>query len=383
MVNILVTSTPMMICAILSVLLGLSLSDRWDRPRFRLLLFMIVATLLYAGHYIFFNYISEAIPISDTLYSFANPAVYPLFFIYVEELTQRHPNRMHQLLIMLPPFICCLCVGVLYVLMSEQEMSQFISHHLYGNEYATLTGLAWWQGAAHMMVKIVFALEIPPFLIVGCRHIRRYNQMVRNNYSNTEGKTLETVNSLLILFVVASIASFVCNLIGRYWFASSLKLIIIPIVLFSILILLIGHVGLKQHFYIQDVEEDVETEDANLANVLQPDERLNRELRRLIDEEKLFLHPNLKTSDLAKRLNTNRNYIYNVINVKMGLSFSEFINRKRIDYAIKLIEKNPDRYLSDIANQSGFSSTSAFYRNFKHFQGRSPRDYVEEVLAKK
>ena len=83
----------------------------------------------------------------------------------------------------------------------------------------------------------------------------------------------------------------------------------------------------------------------------------------------------MKLEDLAKHLNTNRAYIYNVINTDMGMSFSEYINRKRIEHATRLIEQNPNLLLADIATMSGFSSISAFYRNFKLYKHCSPSEY--------
>ncbi|MBR0046362.1 MAG: AraC family transcriptional regulator [Bacteroidaceae bacterium] len=64
--------------------------------------------------------------------------------------------------------------------------------------------------------------------------------------------------------------------------------------------------------------------------------------------------------------------ICQAINVRMGLSFSEYINRLRIAYAIQLKEMNPDLLSSDIAFRSGFSSRASFYRNLKLYQNHPP-----------
>ena len=104
-------------------------------------------------------------------------------------------------------------------------------------------------------------------------------------------------------------------------------------------------------------------------------DKLSESIQSLIEKERLYLQPNLKTEDLAKRLGTNRNYIYQAINVKMGTSFTKYINQKRIEYAAQLIEKKPKALLTDISYQSGFTSVSAFYRNFRFFKGCSPSEY--------
>ena len=89
---------------------------------------------------------------------------------------------------------------------------------------------------------------------------------------------------------------------------------------------------------------------------------------------KLFLYPNLKVSDLAARLYTNRSYIYHAINVEMDTTFSDYINGLRIDYASRLLEEHPELQINDVITKSGFTSSSAFYRNFKKFKGITPTE---------
>ena len=383
-----ITSMPMLVCAVLTAQLCLSLVSRWDRPRFRLLLFMAAATLLYTAHYIFFNRQTSAIPLSDTIYSFCNPAVFPLYLIYIEELTLNRPSRWRQAAYITPAVLCFLTVGSLYLLMSPDETRVFIQHHLYGDEYLSLSGLARWQAEAHLLVKIVFAAQIPPVLILGWRRITEYNQFIKGNYSNTEGKMLTPVRSLLILLVAASLLSFACNVIGRFRFADTIWLLAIPSAVFSLLILLIGHIGLNQNFSIANTEEDtsphpLETDDQQAAPKTDAQSELKDRVIRLVEQERLYLQPNLKISDLAERLNTNRNYIYNAVNVELGISFSELINQKRIEFAAAQIRRDPKKLLADIAIISGFTSTSAFYRNFKQFKHCTPSQYQREMLDAK
>ena len=179
------------------------------------------------------------------------------------------------------------------------------------------------------------------------------------------------VKTLLVLFAVTSLVAFVFNLIGRQRFIDGPEPLTFPAVLFSMLLLLIGHVGLSQRFSVQDIEAEVFQEVGPMSEEDGVSELLER-IKKLVNEEKLFLYPNLKVSDLAARLHSNRNYIYHAINVEMGTSFSNYINGLRIDYASKLLEAQPDLSINDVMIKSGFTSSSAFYRNFKKFKGITP-----------
>lgn len=371
MLGVLMSSLPMIVCGILSVLIALSLYDHRNMARTRLLFFMATATMLYLAHYFYFNRLMAVIPLTDILYCFCNPAVFPLYYLYIEELTDYRPNRWRQALYLLPSLLCGLTVGLLYTLMDPQETATFIRQYLYGNEFASLAGLAYWQAMIHLVVRIVFALQVPLVLYFGFRRITAYNAVVETNYSNIEGKRIVRVKTLLVLFAITSLVAFVFNLIGRQRFIDGAEPLAIPAVLFSMLLLLIGHVGLNQQFSVQDIEAEVFMESEPMAEDCGYSELLEK-IRKLMSEEKLYLYPNLKVSDLAMRLNSNRNYVYNAINVEMGISFSDYINGQRIDYASQLLEAHPEMSINDVMIKSGFTSTSAFYRNFKKFRGITP-----------
>ena len=75
MLSTIITSTPIYVCSILSILLGLSLAIKWDRARYRLMMFMVTATMFYIGHFAFYNRTESVVPITDTLYCFSYPAI--------------------------------------------------------------------------------------------------------------------------------------------------------------------------------------------------------------------------------------------------------------------------------------------------------------------
>ena len=373
MLGVVISSLPMIVCGVLSVLIALSLYDHSNLAKKRLLVFMVTATVLYLAHFMYFNRQTSVIPLTDTLYCFCNPAVFPLYYLYIEELTEYRPNRWRQALCLLPSILCFLAVGVIYLLMDDEETALFIRHYLYADEYGSLSGLAWWQVIAHLVVRIVFAIQIPLVLFYGFRRISAYNTVVESNYSDIEGKRIVRIKTLLVLFAVTSLVAFVFNLIGRQRFIDGPEPLTFPAILFSMLLLLIGHVGLNQHFSVQDIDAEV-FQEADMMQETKADSELLEGIRKLVSDEKLFLYPNLKVSDLAIRLHSNRNYIHHAINVEMGTSFSDYINSQRIDYASKLLEEHPELSINDVMMKSGFTSSSAFYRNFKKFKGITPTE---------
>ncbi len=373
---------PMFVCAFWAVLLLLDVVESRQPAKHRLLTYMLAATLLYAGHYVFFNRVVWLLPVSDTLYCTTNLAVFPLYYIYLKELTEPEWNHRWQWLLLVPAVVVGTSVGLLYALMSPGETQLFIDTYLYSNHISTLDGLCWWQAVVHHAGKLVFALQIPPILLLGFRKIKGYDDALEANYADTDDKRLRLVKGVLWLFVVTSLISFGANLLGRYRFADSLWLLLVPSVLFSALQFLLGYAGYRQHFTIRDLLREMAITAPEDAEPQPPDDGLPStridELPQLIADavsrDRLYLQPNLKITDVAALLKTNRTYVSRVLKEQMGTTFADFINRQRISYACQLMEQLPGLPTEAVARQSGFSSLSSFYRNYKLYTGHAPKD---------
>ena len=106
-------------------------------------------------------------------------------------------------------------------------------------------------------------------------------------------------------------------------------------------------------------------------------QELQEQISKLIEEKELFKKKDIRLSDIASELATNRTYVSLIINSSLGTSFSDLINSYRIEHAKKLMAEQPKMSHSDIAEQSGFSSRTSFLRTFKAKTGMSPKEWKE------
>ena len=97
----------------------------------------------------------------------------------------------------------------------------------------------------------------------------------------------------------------------------------------------------------------------------------------LMEEKELFRRTDLKLADLALELGTNVTYVSACINGQAGVSFNEFLTGYRVRYAQQLMKRFPDKKVSQIAEESGFSGERSFFRNFKKITGVTPRQWME------
>lgn len=393
MIQILLTSLPILVCLFWAVTLicdivlarlhteAATKNLGWVRPRYYLLLFLIVTAELYFDHYIYFNRLTSLLPLSDSLYVAANLAVYPLYYLYICKLTQRKGVRRRQLALLLPAIAGGTAAALLYGQMSGEDTALFIEQYLYRGERPEMGLAGAYQMYVHDVCKTIFGALVIAVFVLGNRRIAQYERLLNNSYANTENKSLVSLHHMLLAFVVTSAASFVCNLVGRYRFVDSQWLLTLPSAAFSALMFAIGYIGCHTQFNIWHIEQDEEGTAFPDSPADSPEvdvSLLRQRIERLMIEEKLYLQPNLKIADLSTRLATNRNYIYLAINREMKMSFSEYINRMRVACAQALIDENPRMSLTEVAESSGFNSGTSFYRNFKLYMHISPKEYQDK-----
>ena len=98
----------------------------------------------------------------------------------------------------------------------------------------------------------------------------------------------------------------------------------------------------------------------------------------VMDEKKIFCTKGLTINDVAKELATNSKYISRCINSYTGKTFTDFVNDYRINYAQELLRRKPSMKMTDICEESGFSSDAAFFRNFKARTGKTPAQWLAD-----
>ena len=108
---------------------------------------------------------------------------------------------------------------------------------------------------------------------------------------------------------------------------------------------------------------------------------LFQKLERCMVEQGIYRDNLLTKEKVADLLGTNRTYLSQVINEETGQTFTQYVNRYRLNEAIRLLS-NPHSNLplKAISAQVGFSSMTTFYKMFRDNIGMSPKEYREKAL---
>ena len=100
-----------------------------------------------------------------------------------------------------------------------------------------------------------------------------------------------------------------------------------------------------------------------------------------MEEEKIFLDPDLTLQKLSQQLHVHYNHLSQIINKHMNKSFNDYINSYRIEEARKKLAdpEESGKTILEIAYDTGFYSKSVFNTAFKKFTGMTPTQYKKTI----
>jgi tetratricopeptide (TPR) repeat protein len=145
---------------------------------------------------------------------------------------------------------------------------------------------------------------------------------------------------------------------------------------------------LRKEVVEHKIELKVDTAEKDLKRS-EMSEKLFPEIERLFKEEKVYKQPKLLVDDVAKMLNTNRNYLSTAINECYGKRFSEFINTFRVDDTVEMLKESHEggKYanytIQAIGEEVGFIGKNTFHIAFKQIIGVTPSEYLKALDSKR
>lgn len=370
---------PMFVCLLWAIALYADFR-RGDYARLSLAIFMTISSLLYFSHAVYFYRDQELYAILDPLYTFSSLAVYPLFYVYVRMISKDVTLEPSVVFTLFPALFFGLALALIYSMLEPLELDAIMSEYLFRTKveykYSILGEVAIGTIKAG---RIVFILQIIPFVYYCRRDIAAYNRLIGEFYSSVEGRDLSWVRKITTVFLLTALFSLVAGFLGRSFFNTNEYLVFIPSVIFSTMLFAIGFLGFRQRFTIRDykkelnIRENHKEQGVNLQDKTR--EKIKSDLIVLFEVKEYFRKTDLRITDVSAVLGTNRSYISSIVNVDYDSTFSDFVNRYRVEYAKKLLMDKRNHVLDYIAEESGFASVNSLLRAFKKETSRTPGQF--------
>ncbi|HSH19672.1 MAG TPA: helix-turn-helix domain-containing protein [Draconibacterium sp.] len=350
--------------------------DKVDKSKINLGIFMVTAFLLYFSHVIFFSNQYKLYSFIEVVYIFSSLSVYPMYFIYIFLLTSNKLVSGKFLFHFVPAIILSVIALVITLFLSPEERILYvkdtlIENNLKGLMLSSLTGI---KGLIFLLSRIIFVFQAVYYLIRGVSVAKNHSKRIGDYYSNTEGKTLNWIKFLNIIFLIVSVLSIFFAVVGRSSFAHNEVLLLIPSILFSVLLFTIGIHGNR----LTPFNTEFNLNQESVPEIFYgQNEKLKNQLLQLFEKTRIYKQPDLRITTVSESLKSNRTYISKMINEEFQLNFNEFVNKYRVDEAKQLLAENEsDLYTMEyIAEKSGFGSVNSFTRVFKSAVGMPPGKY--------
>lgn len=106
--------------------------------------------------------------------------------------------------------------------------------------------------------------------------------------------------------------------------------------------------------------------------------RLRKDFDKLMDEEQYFLQPNITIQHVADKLLTCRTYVVKLMANNVGEDFSDYITRRRIEYACECMLKERAITQEELAHRCGYADAAMFNKKFKAQTGKTPKTWLSE-----
>ena len=202
--------------------------------------------------------------------------------------------------------------------------------------------------------------------------ISRYHKQLKERFSYQENINLNWLRAILHSFFLILLVWTVSCVVIDVNFDNIYMICSLGIWMF------IGYF-VYRHESVIDELSDVEA--IPLEEPVENEPGIATMVQHLFEEERIYLDPKLKLSDVARMVGTNRTYLSRYFNRDSGQTFYDYVNNYRIKHAEQLLVSSPAT-LVEISERSGFNSLSTFRRAFVAMYGCSPTEYRNREAKK-
>ncbi len=401
-------SLPGLFIVLASILMGIRGKGA---PRIRsstisMLLAVGLSMLFYAQYYN--PYLADSYSWGfDFVYSFITPFCAPLYYLFVNCLTDIKRRPAINVLMFLPSVIYAVLLISAQLLMDGVERHAYICNEILGQNIQMESSVAYsWMV---LIGKKLFSIFMPAqgilVMIYGEFRLNNYLRMLEDyTLAYQSGKKIK-IRGIHVLTILVILTGLMMSSIPFYESSDYIPLAVLVVVGQIIMVSLVVHNVMQLEYSAEDIQE---MKDDTLFQVDAPrpilpvqqpvrpqapmtvgmplaeepvaaPSTLMERIDSAMMNERLFLQPDLSLTVLCEKVGTNRTYASKAIKEAKGCNFPDYVNRLRMDYALELMKQTPREniIIQNIAMQCGCGSIQSFYRYFKMFYNETPTQWME------
>lgn len=320
------------------------------------------------------------------VYIITSMAYAPLFYLFTMELTDLKGITRKDYMVFIPITVIMSMFLVIYLGASRSTLTWIHENVILGgnimmdNMEISIMGYLCY----HMARTVTFWFEAGVMLWC-CWCMYRYEDTINDYFSSSYGKSVSQSRIMATLTAIGVLVVLLREASPDFQQEISMqKVILILITFFFQLSLTLLAFGISYsaddiRHMLEKGEQSKQTKSPYTENRQELTiSNCWNNLEILMNEQKVFLEPDLNLIDLAQRLGTNRTYLSLAVRQFSGKSFSDYVNYARIMYAQELLLKGET--IKNVEYSCGYISSSTFYRQFQKITGTSPVVWLRNTL---
>lgn len=302
----------------------------------------------------------------------------PLIYLFIRAIVHKENFKLEwDVLHLLPAIIYFLTQAIYYAQPLALKYNAYTQAYHPSLEYIdySYSSIFLFSDWVKDYFRWFIIVSIGVYLLLSIRIYYYQIKQATNNVKLKEKRHLFSVNLLVLAAIV-----FLLILIIFTNFQNDLGDHYIYIFLTVINFVAAGFIMAESRFFEKSWVSD-KYDTSGLKNV---SKGLFVKIENYVIGEQYFLNNDTSLRDLAEKLNSSPNYISQAINKEKGINFNEFINRYRIEEAVKrLKDENYKHYnIEGVGESVGFNAKTTFYAAFKKQIGETPASYLKSSKSK-
>jgi AraC-like DNA-binding protein len=337
------------------------IDKKHSTPRRFLAKFMLFPLIIFVSHLLYFAPYPSIYPYFDVVLQYASLMSFPIYYIYFRLLTvdEKFSIHAHARYLIIPFAISIVyLIGVLFT--PKIEFRTWIYNKDAFPESPNILFLR----IMRIIIRSVFLIQV--VVTVTCNYllIRKYSDKAEQFYSDLQDGKYNNALLLNRSIILMSIAAFIFALLGRNYLMEQTTIIIIGWTVFSVMLFIIGYMGITQKSINPTYELETDSTDWNdeLNPLSDSQKMILKKLLKEFEEKKVFLNSQLNILDVVQAVGTNRTYISTIINQQYNQNFCAFVNSYRMEELERVIHENHHVSNEVLAEICGFGSLISLRR---------------------
>lgn len=111
-------------------------------------------------------------------------------------------------------------------------------------------------------------------------------------------------------------------------------------------------------------------------------ELLWNKIIKIIEEEEGWRKPEMSLPFLTSAVLSNRTYVEDAFKRNCGMSFRKYLSKRRVEYVVQELRRNPEANVQELFYQVGIQSRSTASETFKRVMGMTITEFITSLKAK-